>query len=345
MDSLSQAALGAAIGVATMGRRTAVWKAALAGAVVGTLPDLDVIIDHGDAVRNMTFHRAQSHSLLYLTLLSPLLAWLIARLCRTGKEWQRWTLTIWLVLITHVLLDLMTVYGTQLLLPFTDYPFEVGSIFIVDPLYTLPLLIGITGAFVCRQWGLRANTIGLVLSTVYMGWTVAAQTYVTHQVRATMAHEQIDAQSFLVTPTAFNTLLWRVVVMTPGHYAEGFYSLVDDVPLTFRHYPKGSNLEEQLPAIWAMDRVRWFSHGFYRIRETDGQVVISDLRMGQEPHYSFNFVVARQEGGRWQEVTPEQLPMQLGWGAALQWIWDRLAGDVTDPPWLSDTGTRVQEEK
>ena len=48
MDSLSQIALGAAVGVAVMGRRTAVWKAAAWGAVAGTLPDLDVIIDHGD---------------------------------------------------------------------------------------------------------------------------------------------------------------------------------------------------------------------------------------------------------------------------------------------------------
>ena len=34
MDSLSQAALGAAIGVAVMGRRTRPWKAALVGAIV-----------------------------------------------------------------------------------------------------------------------------------------------------------------------------------------------------------------------------------------------------------------------------------------------------------------------
>ena len=74
MDSLSQFALGAGIGVAVMGRRTRVWKAALWGGLWGTVPDLDALIDHGDPIRNMTFHRGASHSLLYLTLLSPLLA-------------------------------------------------------------------------------------------------------------------------------------------------------------------------------------------------------------------------------------------------------------------------------
>ena len=65
MDSLSQIALGAAVGVAVMGRRTAVWKAAAWGAVAGTLPDLDVLIDHGDPVRNMVLHRAESHALFW----------------------------------------------------------------------------------------------------------------------------------------------------------------------------------------------------------------------------------------------------------------------------------------
>ena len=54
MDSLTQIALGAAVGVAVMGRRTAVWKAALWGAVCGTLPDLDAFIDHGDPILDMT---------------------------------------------------------------------------------------------------------------------------------------------------------------------------------------------------------------------------------------------------------------------------------------------------
>lgn len=75
MDSLSQLALGAAVTVAVMNRRVPVWQAALAGAVAGTLPDLDVFVDHGDAIRNMTLHRTESHALLILTLLAPLAGW------------------------------------------------------------------------------------------------------------------------------------------------------------------------------------------------------------------------------------------------------------------------------
>ena len=90
MDSLSQAALGAAISVAVMQRRTAAWKAALLGAVAGTLPDLDVLLNHGDAVLNMVLHRAETHALFWLALFSLPFSWLAARAVREGAQWRRW---------------------------------------------------------------------------------------------------------------------------------------------------------------------------------------------------------------------------------------------------------------
>jgi inner membrane protein len=92
MDSLSQLVLGAGIGVAVMGRRTAVWKAALWGGFCGTLPDLDVFISYGDAVRDMTFHRAESHAFFYLSLIAPLIAWLASKLHGEVALFKRWWL-------------------------------------------------------------------------------------------------------------------------------------------------------------------------------------------------------------------------------------------------------------
>ena len=121
-------ALGAAVSVAVVGRRMPVWKAAAIGAAFGTLPDLDVVIDYGDPIRNMTFHRAESHALFWLTLFTPLAAWLTARLTGMADSVRLWCLNIWLILITHTLLDDMTVYGTQQLLPLRDMPFRCASI-------------------------------------------------------------------------------------------------------------------------------------------------------------------------------------------------------------------------
>ena len=79
MDSITQLALGAAVGEATAGRQVG-RRALLWGAICGTLPDLDVFIPLGDAVRDFTYHRSFSHSLFVLAALTPLIVWLILKL-------------------------------------------------------------------------------------------------------------------------------------------------------------------------------------------------------------------------------------------------------------------------
>lgn len=335
MDSLSQLALGAALGVATLGRRTAVWKAALWGGIAGTLPDLDVYIDHGDALRNMTMHRGFSHSLFWLTLAAPVLAALPALLHRERDRFGRWWLAMWLALVTHALLDAMTVYGTQLLQPFTDHPFGVGSMFIIDPLYTLPLVAGLVVALARRGGrGLPWNRWGLALSTAYLAWSVAAQWHVRGLAQETLAARGAGGVPLLVTPSPFNTVLWRVVAMHPdGSYDEGFHSLLDpEGPLRLDRYPAQPSLREQLGGLPAVRELARFSHGFHKLHAADGRAWVSDLRMGQEPHYSFRFLVAERAGEAWVPVRPRNEGSRGDTGRGLRWLWERLRGrDVPFP--------------
>jgi inner membrane protein len=331
MDSVSQLALGAAVGVAVMGRRTALWKSAAWGAVAGTLPDLDVFIDHGDAVRNMVLHRAESHALFWQTLFSLPFAAAVARLHGEQAQWKRWWLALWLALVTHPLLDAFTVYGTQLLLPFTDHPFALGSVFIIDPLYTLPLLVGTGLALAWKS--LRANAVGLVLSCAYLAWGVAAQSQVERVARASLAAQGLVADRVLVTPTAFNSVAWRVVAMQRDHYLEGFYSLLDDRPtIAFDRFDRGAALEPVVRELDAFRRVAAFSKGFYALREASGRVLLTDLRMGQEPRYIFSFAVA-ERGSDFKPLTP---PLAVGArpdpARLLPWLWRRIGGEATAPP-------------
>jgi inner membrane protein len=366
MDSLTQITLGAAVGVAVMGRRTAVWKAALWGGIAGTLPDLDVVVDHGDAVLNMVRHRAESHSFFYLTLASPLLAWLVSRIHseprsartwgsmgqppgrpkagpaplggsdpRSGGAWGsnflHWWLALWLVLITHPLLDTMTVYGTQLLMPFTDHPFGIGSVFIIDPAYTLPLIAGVVAALRMkdRGRGLRWNAAALVLSTLYLGWSAFAQQHVDRVARASLQEQGIAAQGLLVTPAPFSTVLWRLVATTPDRYFEGYYSLFDARPtVRWTAYPRGAALIEQPGDNDSVARIAAFSHGFFSLQALDGHLMLTDLRMGQEPAYIFRFDVGALDAVGAQP--PTQLGMRADLGRSLPWLWERLLG--TDVP-------------
>lgn len=347
MDSVSQIALGAAIGVAVMGRRTAVWKAALWGGIAGTLPDLDAVINHGDPILNMIRHRAESHSLLYLSLLAPILGWGLARLQGQGHTtlWRRWTLAFWLVLFTHPLLDVMTVYGTRLLLPFTDHPYGVGSIFIIDPLYTVPLLIGLGAALILKSGrGLKWNAVGLAFSTLYLAWGVAAQTYITQVAQASLRESGIQAERLLVNPTAFNSILWRLVAMTPDSYYEGFRSLLDEKPqITWRQYPRCDVLAQAALGNAGVAAIAKFSHGFYSLGQLDGRLTVMDLRMGQEPYYFFRFDVGPVQGGADREMVSRAVGQRPDVASALPWLWARLKGHDVPLPAADHAGRSIQE--
>lgn len=331
MDSLSQIALGAAVGVAVMGRRTALWKAAAWGAVAGTLPDLDVLIDHGNPVHNMVLHRAETHAPFWLTLLSLPFAAAVARLHGEWRQWQRWWLAMWLALVTHPLLDSMTVYGTQLLLPFTDRPLGAGSIFIIDPLYTVPLLVG-TAIAIGRQ-RLAPNAIGLALSTAYLGWSFGAQLHVRQVATASLAAQGIAVERVMVTPTPFNTVAWRVVAMQQAHYLEGYYSLLDDKrAIRFDRFERGAGLEAELGAVDALQRIAAFSQGFYALRQDGPKVLVSDLRMGQEPVYIFTFEIAERASPPRALPVPLQVGARPDVGRVMPWLWRRIKGEAIAPP-------------
>ncbi len=334
MDSLTQITLGSAIGVAVMGRRTAVWKAALWGAIGGTLPDLDSLIDHGDPLLNMVRHRAESHSLFYLTLFAPLLASLVAWIHKEGAEFKRWWLALWLVLVTHPLLDNMTVYGTQLLQPFTDHPFGLDSMFIIDPVYTVPLLMGVWAAMRGQgsTRGLKWNAAGLAISTMYLGWSLVAQAHVREVALASLETQNIKADQVLVTPAPFNTVLWRVVAVSPTHYFEGYRSMLDDDHrMRWTRHERGRALIDSYAAHVPARYLADFSKGFYKmsINQDTGHVLIADLRMGVEPSYTFTFDLGPAEPTL--TVAPRRAGQRGDVGLALRWVWKRALGATTEP--------------
>ncbi len=342
MDSVTQMVLGSAVGVAVMGRSQPLWKSALMGAVVGTLPDLDAFIDYGDGISNMVRHRGETHSLFYQTLAAPLIALVVAAAGRSMDHYLRWWLMVWLVLITHAGLDAMTIYGTQLLLPRAATPYGLGSIFIIDPLYTLPMLLGLL--LVLWPGGrhrLHWNIVGLVLSSAYLGWTAYAQHQVTDKVAHSAAAANLTRDRILVIPTPFNSVLWRVVLLHPDRYEEGFYSLLDpfvapERDITFTPIARDTRLDALTATLASANKLRQFTYGFYSVDAVENSVRITDLRMGQHPYYSFSFEVAQRENDQLKAVRSrnvsarDNLPLQT----YFRWLFDRARGRTLEPPTL-----------
>lgn len=294
MDSVTQIAFGAAVGGAVAGRRAG-WRAFAWGAAVGTMPDLDTFYDYGSPVADFTWHRGYTHSLFVQTLVAPIIAWPIRRLHRAGGvSYPRWLALVWLVFITHTLLDAFTIYGTQLFLPFSDHPVGLGSIFIIDPLYTLPLVVGALAAIRLRDDWRRArrwNTAGLVIATLYLAWTVGAQQLMEQRARTAIAERDMPVEHLMATPTALNSVLWRIIAVGEDHHWEALHPVVSSRPLRFRAYEREPELLEPLADHQPVRRLQYFTRGFYTVEERDGDVVISDLRMGQVGFYAFAYRV------------------------------------------------------
>lgn len=326
MDSVTQAMLGAGVAglCAPAGYRG---RALLAGAALGTLPDLDVVIDYGGVVENFTNHRGFSHSLFVLVPVSFAIWLATLGLWRPARESPgRWLAAILLALVTHPLLDAHTAYGTQLFWPLAVAPTSWSTLFIIDPLYTLPLIVGV--AFAALRRHSRAApvvlAVCLALSTAYLGWSWIARGLVVGQARDAMARAGVPDAPLFLTPTPLNTLLWRVVILTGDGYYEGVDSVViDEGPMRLSFFPSDTTSLAAASGIRAVARLRWFTRDFLEVSVHDGRLVLADIRMGQAPDYPFRFAVAERANPRWREIPGETLPTDFPVDS-LSRLWARI---------------------
>ena len=326
MDSLTQAVLGGAVTYAVLGRPLGK-RAALYGMVLGTLPDLDVLIDFGGPVENMTRHRGFTHSFLVQALVTPLFALLLSRL-PFGRDTSliRWYIAVYLSFTTHSLADFFTVYGTQIFWPLTDHPFAHSILFIVDPVYTAPLFIAVISALLMhdRDRALKLNTFMLVLSTLYLLWSTGAKWVIDNRIQEALAKRGISAQVFESTPAPLNTLLWRGVAVEEDQYFEIWASIFDNVDqIQIRGFPQNKEILSSIVDHPKIERLRWFTKNQYKVWRSNDQIIISDLRMGVEGAYVFNFEVGRQINNQTNIGSFQQIQQRLDLNG-LYSVWARI---------------------
>ena len=322
MDSLTQLTFGAACGEAILGKKVG-RKALIWGAILGTLPDLDVLIPLGSPVDDFVYHRGFSHSLFLLTALSPVFAWLITKVHRNTKPlFNKWMLLTFVVLNGSVLLDLFTIYGTQIFWPFDTTPHAIPALFIIDPLFTLPILIGVSSALFLKNQ--RLNFIGLCLSLAYLVWALGTGVFVKQKIKEKLAEQGVRYSKFVSSPAPFTTLLWRTVGIHQDQYFETYYSLFDgDAPLSVDVYPRNlalmNGIEEHAPVV----KLKNFTKGYFSMSDINGSVTMTDLRMGSEPDYVFRFKVANLNHTLSIPASEQRIKTQQDWSRILS-LWKRI---------------------
>lgn len=320
MDSISQLALGATLGELALGRHLG-RRALLLGAILGTLPDLDIVVRYSDAVEGFTRHRSWSHSLPVLLALSFPIALALRRYLKASEDrvspcsitLGRWFVAVALILMTHPLLDAFTLYGTQLFWPFPVPPVAIGSVYIVDPLYTVPLVVGMVWAWRHRtSTARRACQVGVLLSSLYLCLTLISQAHARQIGESALVARGLPSESMIVAPFPFS-LLWRFVGTDGDIYYEGWYSMLDRSgrEIQFSIHERNLAILEPIVDHWPVRRLDWFTRGRYSVSWQGEELVMTDLRMGAEPEYVFSFAVATSISGVTTAIRSHALPPQF----------------------------------
>ena len=290
MDPLTQGVLGAVV-AQSKSARAQLGKAAVIGALAAMAPDLDVlIISAQDPLLKLQYHRQFTHSLLFIPFGGMLCALLLHAIL--GRRWALpfKQILLWSVLgyASHGLLDGCTSYGTQLLWPLMDHRFSWDVVSIIDPLFTLPLLVlaYCAARFKQKQWAFWA---------IAWGGCYIAIGFVQHQRAVELGRDLAAERGHQVLrmeakPSFANLLVWKLIYETDSHF---YVDAVKPGLVSPVHWPgeriRKLDIERDFPALdrtsqQALDieRFRVFSAGFLAVDPLDSHKII-DIRYSMLP--------------------------------------------------------------
>ena len=337
MDLVTQGVIGAAAAQALVGPRIRS-RAWMIGALGGLLPDADVLIrSAADPLLAIEYHRQFTHSFVFIPAggLIAALPWLLTA---RGREQWRGVLAAGIAgCATHGLLDACTTYGTQLFWPFASTRVAWDWVSIVDPVFTLTLLVGTIIA--ARRMTRRPAAIAFAIAVAYLalgalqhGRALRFQ----EEIARSRGHEPTRGEAF---PTIANNIVWRSL------YQAGDSLYADRIRVPWTGAPTWapgtsvrllresdlSEAEQGNPRIVTdLRRFAWFSSNWIA-RAPGDTTVIGDVRYslvtnGFDPIWGVRFYPQRSQPTEWVDRTTDR---KIGVGD----LWDEIRGaSPTLPP-------------
>ncbi|WP_281322251.1 metal-dependent hydrolase [Flavobacterium aestivum] len=299
MDSFSHVVLGAAIGEAMLGKEIG-RKAILYGVLASNLPDIDVFgtLFFSDS-QQLLFHRGITHSFLFITLISVLLGWLTKRWSKDSPvNWINMTWLFFIAMLSHILLDSLTAYGTGLFEPFSNYRISFNTIFVADPLYTFPFFFCVLLAFRAKNGSpqrTRWNNAGLCISSFYLILAILTHQYVYHVMEKSLKEQRITFDHFTVTPTPLNIFLWMGYSHDKDGAWIGYYSIFDkEKKVNYYRVQRNDSLLLPFASERSVKDLKRLSKGNYTVTREDSSLYFNDIRFGQisgwdKPNEAFAF--------------------------------------------------------
>jgi inner membrane protein len=253
-------------------RRTFFWLFVVAA----NLPDIDVIIGFmTDPVTSIRHHRALTHSVLFAPVLALALALLFFFFSKVKNIKLLWLVAL-LGVFLHIFFDLLTSFGTRILLPISETRYALDWFFIIDPFFTLML----TAFLLAGRWlpGRRSliTTLGLVAVVLYV--LIAAFNHKMAEIRITEGarKEGLGWTRISALPQPLSLFRWQGLVQTEDAVFQTFFSLFDDASPSFRRYDQSKDplVERAFHAPHAQWYLTFARHPWVQTVTEDGASVV-----------------------------------------------------------------------
>ena len=242
MDILTQGLAGGVL-AQSLARKDEKKVATLVGVVAGLLADADILIrSSSDPLLNIEYHRHFSHSLMFIPLGAAIAMLLLWPFVRRQLSLGRLYLFCLAGYSMSGVLDACTSYGTHLFWPFSNERVALNIISIVDPVFTLILLVTLLAGL---RLGIRQVAYaGLVLCMLYLGMGFVQLQRAEQVAEALRDKRGHLATQSVVKPTLANLVLWRSV------YIHGDRIYVDAVRVGL--FDKGKVIEGESVARFSL---------------------------------------------------------------------------------------------
>ena len=308
MDPISQASLGASLSQSFTNDKTKQVSAMVIGALSGMAHDLDVLINSKtDPLLFLEFHRQFTHSLFFIpfgALICALVFYplLNSRWIKSKLSFAQIYLFSFLGYATHGLLDACTSYGTQLFWPFSNTRIAWNTVSIIDPLFTLPVVILIVLA--AYRKNVRYARVAFAYAVIFLSLGIIQNQRAENAVYTLAEQRGHVVERIQVKPSFANRHVWKLIYEYDGRY------YVDAVRILVKtEFIEGTSIQKLdvkrdypwLPAdsqqAKDIERFRWFSDGFLAVSRRDENLV-TDVR------YSF---LPNRVDSMWGVVVNKQL--------------------------------------
>ncbi|MGB2402340.1 MAG: metal-dependent hydrolase [Akkermansiaceae bacterium] len=345
MDSITQATLGGLCGEMTL-RKQLGWKGMAWGLLIGTLPDLDIIVYPWlDKIEKLSWHRGISHSILMCFVAALTLGWLLAKIHhKKGVTQKQATWFVFITWFTHVTIDCFTSYGTQIFEPFHNHRFAFNNMSIIDISFTLPMLTGLLLVLFFRKTSYRRTIIGRVVA-IWLCLYTAASFVLKYQANAyfekNLQAHGITPTRMMTAPTLSNILLWRMLAESQGQYHIAYWSVLDAPTRPYRidSTPKGHQSLEPIKHHPEAIQLVWFTKGWHKVIEDPkkrNSPLLVDMRfteMVTPERKSPIFTWRLTQQGNKLDFNQVSFREKSNAGETLDYLWQRIQGNA--PEWMN----------